>query len=224
MTGKSRSCEGSDDLVFKNTPRDIARILTELGQERGARFEFECYDISHLYMLRHFADRGMVKAPSSSSSSSACSAASAPIRSTWPMKQIADKLFGDGLHVFGAGGGPPADGHGDGMAARWAGHVRVGLEDSLYIARGRLAQSNAEQVSDLWVDAQTRGKRLGQRLLAAVRDEGIRMWDARLMRLNVYHDNPKALAFYERIGFVAVSDAQYLTLSGAAFETLGEQA
>jgi ribosomal protein S18 acetylase RimI-like enzyme len=78
-------------------------------------------------------------------------------------------------------------------------------------------------VSDLWVDAQTRGKRLGQRLLAAVRDEGIRMWDARLMRLNVYHDNPKALAFYERIGFVAVSDAQYLTLSGAAFETLGEQ-
>jgi ribosomal protein S18 acetylase RimI-like enzyme len=79
-------------------------------------------------------------------------------------------------------------------------------------------------VSDLWVDAQTRGKRLGQRLLAAVRDEGIRMWDARLMRLNVYHDNPKALAFYERIGFVAVSDAQYLTLSGAAFETLGEQA
>jgi ribosomal protein S18 acetylase RimI-like enzyme len=45
-----------------------------------------------------------------------------------------------------------------------------------------------------------------------------------LMRLNVYHDNPKALAFYERIGFVAVSDAQYLTLSGAAFETLGEHA
>lgn len=79
-------------------------------------------------------------------------------------------------------------------------------------------------VSDLWVGAETRGKRLGQRLLAAVRDEGSRMWDARLMRLNVYHDNPKALAFYERIGFVPVSDAQYLTLSGAAFETLGEQA
>ncbi|MCK5750321.1 MAG: 3-keto-5-aminohexanoate cleavage protein, partial [Oricola sp.] len=55
--------EGSDDLVFKNTPRDIARILTELGNERGARFEFECYDLSHLYMLRHFADRGLVKPP-----------------------------------------------------------------------------------------------------------------------------------------------------------------
>ena len=55
--------EGSDDLVFKNTPRDIARILTELGQERGARFEFECYDLGHLYMLRHFADRGLIEAP-----------------------------------------------------------------------------------------------------------------------------------------------------------------
>ena len=55
--------EGSDDLVFKNTPRDIARILTELGLERGARFEFECYDLSHLYMLRHFADRGLIRAP-----------------------------------------------------------------------------------------------------------------------------------------------------------------
>ncbi|HKL46419.1 MAG TPA: 3-keto-5-aminohexanoate cleavage protein, partial [Roseovarius sp.] len=55
--------EESDDLVFKNTPRDIARILNELGQERGARFEFECYDLSHLYMLRHFVDRGLVRAP-----------------------------------------------------------------------------------------------------------------------------------------------------------------
>src|SRR6056297_3955735 len=55
--------EESDDLVFKNTPRDIARILNELGQERGARFEFECYDLSHLYMLRHFADRGLIAPP-----------------------------------------------------------------------------------------------------------------------------------------------------------------
>jgi uncharacterized protein (DUF849 family) len=55
--------ENSDDLVFKNTPRDIARILTELGIERGARFEFECYDLGHLYMLKHFVDRGLVKPP-----------------------------------------------------------------------------------------------------------------------------------------------------------------
>ena len=52
--------EGSDDLIFKNTPRDIAHVLTEMGEKRGARFEFECYDVGHLYMLRHFMDRGMV--------------------------------------------------------------------------------------------------------------------------------------------------------------------
>jgi len=53
----------SDDLVFKNTPRDIEGILSRMGEERGARFEFECYDVGHLYMLRHFADRGLVRAP-----------------------------------------------------------------------------------------------------------------------------------------------------------------
>lgn len=54
--------EGSDDLVFKNTPRDIAYVLAEMGA-RGARFEFECYDVSHLYMLKHFVDRGAVAGP-----------------------------------------------------------------------------------------------------------------------------------------------------------------
>jgi uncharacterized protein (DUF849 family) len=58
MTGRSRSCENSDDLVFKNTPRDIAQRSAEMGQERGARFEFECYDLGHLHMLNHFVDRG----------------------------------------------------------------------------------------------------------------------------------------------------------------------
>ena len=55
--------ENSDDLVFKNTPRDIAHVLRVMGAERGARFEFECYDVSHLYMLRHFVDRGAVAGP-----------------------------------------------------------------------------------------------------------------------------------------------------------------
>lgn len=77
-------------------------------------------------------------------------------------------------------------------------------------------------VSDLWVDQEIRGQRLGQRLLAAVRAAGISKWDARFLRLGVYHDNPSALAFYERIGFVHASDTQFLTLTGQAFETLGE--
>ncbi|MEP3437269.1 MAG: N-acetyltransferase [Hoeflea sp.] len=79
-------------------------------------------------------------------------------------------------------------------------------------------------VSDLWVAEQTRGQRLGQRLLAAVREAGMEAWDAGFIRLNVYHDNPKALAFYERLGFVHYSETQYMTLAGTAYDALGEQA
>ena len=78
-------------------------------------------------------------------------------------------------------------------------------------------------VSDLWVAEQTRGKQLGQRLLAAVRVAGIDAWDANFIRLNVYHDNPKALAFYERIGFVHYAETQFMTLAGKEFSSLGEQ-
>ncbi|WP_420409172.1 GNAT family N-acetyltransferase [Hoeflea sp.] len=77
-------------------------------------------------------------------------------------------------------------------------------------------------VSDLWVDAETRGKQLGRRLLAAVRATGTEKWDARFLRLGVYHDNPSAMAFYERIGFVHDPETQFLTLSGKPFETLGD--
>jgi ribosomal protein S18 acetylase RimI-like enzyme len=79
-------------------------------------------------------------------------------------------------------------------------------------------------VSDLWVAEETRGNRLGQRLLAAVRKAGMDAWDASFIRLNVYHDNPKALAFYERIGFVHTSETQFMTLAGKGFASLGEQA
>jgi len=79
-------------------------------------------------------------------------------------------------------------------------------------------------VSDLWVADQTRGRRLGQRLLVAVRAAGLEAWDARFIRLNVYHDNPRALAFYTRIGFTAACGTQYLTLADDAFEALEAQA
>ncbi len=138
--------EGSDDLVFKNTPRDIARILTELGQERGARFEFECYDLGHLYMLRHFADRGLIAAPFFIQFVFGVLGGMGPDPENLShMVRIADKLFGDDymFSVLAAGR------HQMPMAAQAAamgGHVRVGLEDSLTIARGTLARSNAEQV------------------------------------------------------------------------------
>ncbi|KJS17649.1 MAG: hypothetical protein VR78_05865 [Hoeflea sp. BRH_c9] len=76
-------------------------------------------------------------------------------------------------------------------------------------------------VSDLWVDGSTRGQRLGERLLAAVRDAGAAEWDAGFIRLGVYHDNPRARGFYERLGFVPNTDTQFMTLSGEALQSLG---
>ncbi|WP_299819086.1 3-keto-5-aminohexanoate cleavage protein [uncultured Roseibium sp.] len=136
----------SDDLVFKNTPRDIAHVLTRMGQERGARFEFECYDISHLYMLRHFADRGLVKPPFFIQFVfGVLGGIGADPENLQHMKRMADKLFGEDylFSVLAAGRSqiPFAA-----TAASMGGHVRVGLEDNLYIAKGVLARSNAEQV------------------------------------------------------------------------------
>jgi len=138
--------ENSDDLVFKNTPRDIERILRKLGQERGARFEFECYDVGHLYMLRHFADRGMIKPPYFIQFVfGVLGGIGADPENLVHMKRIADKLFGDDFmfSVLAAGRHqiPLTT-----MALAMGGHVRVGLEDSLMISRGKLAERNAEQV------------------------------------------------------------------------------
>ncbi|WP_420326292.1 3-keto-5-aminohexanoate cleavage protein [Mameliella sp.] len=141
--------ENSDDLVFKNTPRDIAGILQTMGKERGARFEFECYDLSHLYMLRHFADRGLVEAPFFIQFVFGVLGGMGPDPENLNhMKTIADKLFGEDymFSVLAAGRHQiPLTS----MAAAMGGHVRVGLEDSLMIARGQLARSNAEQVAKI---------------------------------------------------------------------------
>ena len=137
----------SDDVVFKNTPRDIAHVLDQMGTQRGARFEFECYDIGHLTMLRHFVDRGLVQAPIFIQFVFGVLGGMAPEPDTLThLKRTADRLFGDSYQfsVLAAGRSqiPMAT-----MAAAMGGHVRVGLEDNLYIAKGRLAASNAEQVT-----------------------------------------------------------------------------
>lgn len=138
--------EGTDDLVFKNTPRDIATILRDLGRDRGARFEFECYDVGHLYMLRHFADRGLVEPPFFIQFVFGVLGGIGPDPENLShMKRIADKLFGQdfAFSVLAAGRHqiPFAT-----MAAAMGGHVRVGLEDSLMISKGKLAERNADQV------------------------------------------------------------------------------
>jgi len=141
--------EGTDDLVFKNTPRDIGRILTDLGKDRGARFEFECYDLSHLYMLKHFVDRGFVQAPLFIQFVFGVLGGMGPDpENLTHLVRIADKLFGEDymFSVLAAGRHqmPLIT-----MAAAMGGHVRVGLEDSLTIARGTLAENNAQQVAKI---------------------------------------------------------------------------
>ncbi len=137
----------SDDLVFKNTPRDIAGVLQMMGRDRGAKFEFECYDVGHLYMLRHFADRGLIEGPIFIQFvMGVLGGIAAEPEHLVHLKETADRLFGDAFmfSVLAAGRKQMAIAA---MAAGMGGHVRVGLEDNLYIARGQLAQSNAEQVA-----------------------------------------------------------------------------
>ena len=139
--------ENSDDVVFKNTPRDIAHVLTQMGQQRGAMFEFECYDIGHLTMLKHFVDRGMVQAPLFIQFVFGVLGGMPPEPDTLTLlKRTADRLFGDTYHfsVLAAGRAQIAMAT---MAAAMGGHVRVGLEDNLYLAKGVLAESNAQQVA-----------------------------------------------------------------------------
>jgi uncharacterized protein (DUF849 family) len=138
--------EGTDDLVFKNTPRDIAFVLAEMGA-RGARFEFECYDIGHLTMLKHFVDRGLVQGPIYLQFVFGVLGGMAAEPDTLVLlKRTADRLFGAGYQFSVLAAGrmqlPMAT-----MAAAMGGHVRVGLEDNLYIRKGVLARSNAEQVA-----------------------------------------------------------------------------
>ncbi len=141
--------ENSDDLVFKNTPRDIAHVLREMGDQRGARFEFECYDVSHLYMLKHFVERGAVAGPLYIQFVfGVLGGMAADPAMLVLLKETADRLFGESYQfsVLAAGRAqiPMAT-----MAATMGGHVRVGLEDNLFIDKGVLAKSNAEQVEKI---------------------------------------------------------------------------
>ena len=137
--------EGSEDRIFKNTFKDIDYILTSCA-DNGTRFEIECYDIGHLYTAAHFLDRGWSSRRCSSRACSGFSAASARIPDDVAhMKRTADRLFGNQYRwsVLGAGRNqlPIAT-----MSAEMGGNVRVGLEDSLWIGAGKLAESNAAQV------------------------------------------------------------------------------
>jgi uncharacterized protein (DUF849 family) len=141
--------ENTRDFIFRNTYKDIEFSLQHLGEECGTRFEFECYDVGHLYNLAHFVDRGLVKPPMLVQTIFGILGGIGPeAENLMHMRRIADQLFGEDYHwsILGAGR------HQMGlitMGAIMGGHCRVGLEDSIYLAKGRLASSNAEQVAKI---------------------------------------------------------------------------
>lgn len=137
--------EGSKDLIFRNTYGDLETVMTELSVNE-TRFEFECYDTSHLYNLAHFVERGLVKAPYFIQTVfGILGGIGTHPDDVMHMKRTADRLFGDDYRwsVLGAGASQMKVAA---MAASMGGNVRVGLEDSLWIGKGQLAKSNAEQV------------------------------------------------------------------------------
>jgi uncharacterized protein (DUF849 family) len=141
--------EGSRDNVFKNTFKDIENILERLGKGHGCRFEFECYDVGHLYNLAHFVDRKLYEPPLFIQFClGILGGIGAEIDHLLHLVRTAQRLFGDTFEwsVLAAGR------HQMPMATQnvlLGGQVRVGLEDSLMIERGQLAQSNAEQVAKI---------------------------------------------------------------------------
>ena len=141
--------ENTRDFIFRNTFKDMERLLKELGEGCGTRFEFECYDIGHLYNLAHFVDRGMVRPPFFVQTIfGILGGIGADHENLVHMKRIADKLFGEDYHwsVLAAGRHQMSFVT---QSAIMGGHVRVGLEDSLYLGKGELAKSNAEQVAKI---------------------------------------------------------------------------
>lgn len=138
--------EGTEDIIFRNTFRDIRRILKDLGEGCGTRFEFECYDVGHLYNLAHFVDAGLVEPPFFIQTIFGILGGIGPDpQCVTFMRDTADRLFGDAYQwsVLAAGR------HQMSLltyAAVMGANVRVGLEDSLYLGRGQMAPDNASQV------------------------------------------------------------------------------
>ncbi len=137
--------EDSNDLIFRNTFKDIEFALKAVADHQ-IRFEFECYDIGHLYNLAHFVERGLIKPPFFVQSVfGILGGIGAHYEDVVHMKRTADRLFGKDYQwsVLGAGRNQLKIAA---MSAGMGGNIRVGLEDNLWLGKGTLAKSNAEQV------------------------------------------------------------------------------
>jgi len=138
--------EGMEDLIFRNTFKDIKRIVELLGAH-GTRFEFECYDLGHLYNLAHFVDEGLIAGPLFIQTIYGILGGMGPDPENLVlMRTTADRLFGRENYRFSVLGAGRHQMSLLAMGAVMGGNVRVGLEDSLYLGRGQLARSCADQV------------------------------------------------------------------------------
>ena len=139
--------EDTEDVIFRNTFRDIKHIMKVLGDDCGTRFEFECYDLGHLYNLAFFIDEGLIKPPFFIQSIYGILGGMGPDPENLSvMRTTADRLLGRENYRFSILG---AGRHQMSMltvGAIMGGNVRVGLEDSLYLGKGQMAASNADQV------------------------------------------------------------------------------
>ncbi|HEY2135981.1 MAG TPA: 3-keto-5-aminohexanoate cleavage protein [Xanthobacteraceae bacterium] len=139
--------EGTRDLIFRNTFKDIEFVL-KTCQDNNTRFEFECYDIGHLYSLSHFLERGLVKPPLFVQSVfGILGGIGTHPEDVIHMRRTADRLLGRDNYRWSVLGAGRAQMPIAAMAAAMGGNVRVGLEDSLWIGPGKLAESNAQQVT-----------------------------------------------------------------------------
>ena len=141
--------EMTRDFIFRNTFRDIEFVLRTLGDDHGTRFEMECYDLGHLYTVAHFVDARLIKPPFFIQMIyGILGGAGAEIDNLVHMHNVADRLFGDDYEwsVLAAGRHQIPFGT---TAAVLGGNLRVGLEDSLFIGKGELAESNADQVAKI---------------------------------------------------------------------------
>ena len=139
--------ESSRGRIMYNDNAFIERIMVEVGHAYGTKFEFECYDVGHLYTLAHFADRNLIEPPFLIQGVIGILGGIGPdVRNLAHMVSMADSLFGDDymLSAFAAGRHQMDFGT---QSVLLGGHARVGLEDSLFIGRGELAASNAQQVA-----------------------------------------------------------------------------
>jgi len=139
--------EGSQDRVARSTFGDIRTVLARLGEAHDVRFEFECYDVGHLYNVAHFVDEGLVRDPLFIQCALGVLGGLGPDpENLFLMRATADRLFGRRNYEFSVLGAGRAQMPLVALGAIMGGHVRVGLEDSLFLSRGLFATSCSAQV------------------------------------------------------------------------------